>query len=118
MANCNVGGANIQIVHYFDHGYLEEEKSMIHSFTVMFGAKYCRKCSSANQFAKDEVCYILKNVNKTTSATYIFISVFIALKIQKYHFCRLLKFNINVLPADIVSAKRKKTLAIKMMCFM
>jgi hypothetical protein len=35
-----VGGANIQIVHYYDHGYLEEEKSMIHSFTVTFGAKY------------------------------------------------------------------------------
>ena len=30
-----MGGANIQIVHYF-----EEEKSMIHSFTVTFGAKY------------------------------------------------------------------------------
>ena len=35
-----MGGANIQIVHYFDHGYLEEEKSMIHSFIVTFGAKY------------------------------------------------------------------------------
>ena len=35
-----VGGANIQIVHYVYHGYLEEEKSMIHSFTVTFGAKY------------------------------------------------------------------------------
>ena len=35
-----MGGTNIQIVHYFDHGYLEEEKSMIHSFTVTFGAKY------------------------------------------------------------------------------
>jgi hypothetical protein len=35
-----VGGANIQIVHYFDHSYVEEEKSMIHSFTVTFGAKY------------------------------------------------------------------------------
>jgi hypothetical protein len=35
-----VGGANIQIVHYFGHCYLEEEKSMIHSFTVTFGAKY------------------------------------------------------------------------------
>jgi hypothetical protein len=35
-----VGGANIQIVYYFDHGYLEEEKSMIHSFTVTFGAKH------------------------------------------------------------------------------
>jgi hypothetical protein len=35
-----VGGANIQIVHYFDHGYLEEKKSMIHSLTVTFGAKY------------------------------------------------------------------------------
>ena len=32
-----MGGANIQIVDYFDHGYLEEEKSMIHSFTVTFG---------------------------------------------------------------------------------
>jgi hypothetical protein len=35
-----VVGANIQIVHYFDHGYLEEEKSMIHSLTVNFVAKY------------------------------------------------------------------------------
>ena len=35
-----MGGANIQIVHFFDHGYLEEEKSMIHSFTVTFRAKY------------------------------------------------------------------------------
>jgi hypothetical protein len=35
-----VGGSNIQIAHYFDHGYFEEEKSMIHSFTVTFGAKY------------------------------------------------------------------------------
>ena len=35
-----MGGASIQIVHYFGHGYLEEEKSMIHSFTVTFGAKY------------------------------------------------------------------------------
>jgi hypothetical protein len=26
-----VGGANIQIVHYLDHVFLEEEKSMIHS---------------------------------------------------------------------------------------
>jgi len=33
-----VGGATIQIVHYFDRGYLEEEKSMIHSFTVTFEA--------------------------------------------------------------------------------
>jgi hypothetical protein len=35
-----VGGAKFQIVHYFDHGFLEVEKSMIHSFTVTFGAKY------------------------------------------------------------------------------
>jgi len=35
-----VGGANIQIVHFSGHGYLEEKKSMIHSFTVTFGAKY------------------------------------------------------------------------------
>jgi hypothetical protein len=35
-----VGGANIQIVHFFDHGYLEEEKSMIQSVTATFGLKY------------------------------------------------------------------------------
>ena len=35
-----MGGANIQIVHYLDHGYLEEEKSMIHSLTLNFGAKH------------------------------------------------------------------------------
>ena len=28
------------MVHYFDHGYLEEKKSMIYSFTVTFEAKY------------------------------------------------------------------------------
>jgi hypothetical protein len=33
-----VGGANIQIVHYFEHGYFEEEESMIVSVT--FRAKY------------------------------------------------------------------------------
>jgi hypothetical protein len=35
-----VGGANIQIVHYFDHAYLEEEKSILPSFTITFEAKY------------------------------------------------------------------------------
>ena len=35
-----MGGTNIQIIHYFGHGRLEEEKSMIYSFTVTFGAKY------------------------------------------------------------------------------
>jgi hypothetical protein len=35
-----VGGANIQIVHYLDHGYLGNAKSIIHSFTVIFGAIY------------------------------------------------------------------------------
>jgi hypothetical protein len=35
-----VGGANIQNVHFFYHGYLEEEKSMIPSFTVTLRAKY------------------------------------------------------------------------------
>ena len=37
-----MGGANIQTVHYFDHGYLEEEKSMMHSLTVTFVAKYLK----------------------------------------------------------------------------
>ena len=35
-----MGRANIQIVHYFGHSYLKEEKSMIHSFTVTFGTQY------------------------------------------------------------------------------
>jgi hypothetical protein len=35
-----MGGANIQIVHYFDHSYLEDKESMIHRFTVNIGAKY------------------------------------------------------------------------------
>ena len=35
-----MGEASIQIVHYFDHSYLEEEKSMIYILTVNFGAKY------------------------------------------------------------------------------
>jgi hypothetical protein len=32
--------ASIQNVHFVFHGYLEEEKSMIPSFTVTLGAKY------------------------------------------------------------------------------
>jgi hypothetical protein len=44
-----VGGANIQIAHYFDNGYLEEEKSMIHSFTVTFGAKYLSSNSDTHR---------------------------------------------------------------------
>jgi hypothetical protein len=35
-----MGGTNLQILHYFGHGFLEEEKSKLHSFTVNFGAKY------------------------------------------------------------------------------
>ena len=35
-----MGEANIQILQYSGRGYLEEEKAMIHSFTVTFGAKY------------------------------------------------------------------------------
>jgi lipopolysaccharide biosynthesis glycosyltransferase len=30
-----VGGANIQIVHYFDQGYLEQEISMIYSLLFL-----------------------------------------------------------------------------------
>jgi hypothetical protein len=35
-----VGRTSIQIGHYFGHGYLEEEKSMTHSFTITFGSTY------------------------------------------------------------------------------
>jgi hypothetical protein len=36
-AYIGVGVANIQICHYFDHSFLEEEKPMIHSFTINLG---------------------------------------------------------------------------------
>jgi len=49
-----VGGASIQIVHYFDHGYLEEEKSMIHSWYSYFWSKIFDRhgyyCSSLRNF--------------------------------------------------------------------
>ena len=35
-----MGGATIQFHHYFSHGHLGEEKPMIHSLIVTFGAKY------------------------------------------------------------------------------
>ena len=54
-----MGGANIQIVHYFDHGYLEEEKSMIHSFTVTFGAKYLK--GMVTSVPPYENCSLIKN---------------------------------------------------------
>ena len=37
-----MSGVNIQIVHYFDHGYLEKEKSMIHSFSYFWGKIFDR----------------------------------------------------------------------------
>jgi hypothetical protein len=54
-----LGGANIQIVHYFDHGYLEEEKSMIHSLTVTFGAKYLT--GMVTSFPAYETFNLIKN---------------------------------------------------------
>jgi hypothetical protein len=58
-----MGGANIQIVHYFDHSYLEEEKSMIHSFTVTFGVKYLTGmailCAFGIQVWEFAFCYIM-----------------------------------------------------------
>jgi ABC-type uncharacterized transport system ATPase subunit len=54
-----VGGANIQIAHYFDHGYLEEEKSMIHSFTVTFRAKYLT--AMITNVTPYETCSLIKN---------------------------------------------------------
>ena len=35
-----VGGARIQIGHYVSRGYLEVDKTTIHSFTITVGAKY------------------------------------------------------------------------------
>jgi hypothetical protein len=55
-----MGGANIQIVHYFDHGYLEEEKSMMHSFTVTFEAKYLQAWSQV--FLPTELSVLLRRI--------------------------------------------------------
>ena len=40
----DVGGANIQIAHYFNHGYLEEGQSMIHSFSYFWSKVFDRHC--------------------------------------------------------------------------
>jgi hypothetical protein len=47
-----MGAANIQIVHYFEHGHLEDEKSMIHSFTVTFGEQYLTGIDMNSLFMK------------------------------------------------------------------
>jgi hypothetical protein len=68
-----VGGANIQIVHYFDHDYLEEDKSMIHSFTVTFGAKYLTGMVTRVVFLPTKLSALLKIIFflslKTTKIT-------------------------------------------------
>jgi hypothetical protein len=56
-----VGGANIQIVHYFGHDYLEEEKSMIHCFTVTFGAKYLTGMVTSVP-PSETFCLIINNI--------------------------------------------------------
>jgi hypothetical protein len=52
-----------QIVHYFDHGYLEEEKSMIHSFTVTFGEKYLTGMDEESLYITKYVFHILITLN-------------------------------------------------------
>ena len=69
-------GANIQIAHYFDHGYLEEETSMIHSFTVTLGANIGQAWSVV--FLPTKLSALLK------------IIVFIILKKKQQH--KILKF--------------------------
>ena len=72
-----VGGANIQIFHYFDHGYLEEYKSMIHSFTVTFGGKYLTCMVTIFPFnetfslIKNNILHQSKNYKKITSKSQI-----------------------------------------------
>jgi hypothetical protein len=63
-----VGRTNIQIVYYFDHGYLEEEKSMIHSFTVTFGAKYLT--GMVTSVPSYETFSLIKNNNLHQSKNY------------------------------------------------
>ena len=68
-----MGGPNIEIVHYFGHGYLEEEKSMIHSFTVTFGAKYWTGMVTSVppteifSLIKNNILHQSKNYKKITS---------------------------------------------------
>jgi hypothetical protein len=53
----------------FEHGYLEEEKSMIHSFTVTFGAKYLTGMVTSVPKLKVLLKIIFFNSLKTTKIT-------------------------------------------------
>jgi hypothetical protein len=62
-----VDGANIPIVHYVDHGYLEEEKSMIHSFAVTFGAKYLTGMVHKRKWFLTRIKSLQKNFHPSTN---------------------------------------------------
>ena len=79
-----MGGANIQIVHYFDHGYLEEEKSMIHSFTVTFGAKYLTGMVTRVVFLPTKLSALLKII--------FFLSLKLQKSLRKFKFLRYVTF--------------------------
>ena len=53
------GRSNIQIGHFVGHGYLEVEKSMIHSFTITFGAIYLT--GMVTRFPPYETFSLIKN---------------------------------------------------------
>jgi hypothetical protein len=48
---------------WLNHGYLEEDKSMIHSFTITFGAKYLTgMVTSCLVFLPTKLSVLLKNI--------------------------------------------------------
>jgi hypothetical protein len=56
-----VGGANIQVGHYCGHGYLEEDKSMMDSLTITFGAKYLTGMVTIVPLIKNNILHQSKN---------------------------------------------------------
>jgi hypothetical protein len=81
-----VGRANIQIVHYFDHGYFEEEKSIIHSFTVTFGANYLT--GMVNSVHPYETFSLIKK-------TIFFISLKLQKSLRKFKLLRYVTFRLR-----------------------
>jgi hypothetical protein len=61
-----MGGASIQIVHYFGHGYLEEEKSMI-----QFHSYFWSKIFDRHGVPPSETFSLIKKnqLDKTTRGT-------------------------------------------------
>ena len=81
-----MGGANIQIVHYFDHGYLEEEKSMIHSFSYFWIKMFDRHDIVSVTFGSKCLTGMVTSVPPYESFSLIKTNIFYQSKIYKNHF--------------------------------